>query len=190
MVIFPTETVYGIGCDSLSAQAKERIRRMKRRVSPEEAAKPLQLLAADLRQARPLCERIPPEAQNLLRKYWPGPLTAVFAASNLGRILTGGHPTVGLRVPDHPVPRELARALGRPLAATSANLSGGRPARTCAEAKRALPGADAVLDGGPARIGTASTVVDFSSYPYTIRREGAIPKREIEKILLRPVRRR
>src|SRR6185437_8380731 len=98
VAIFPTETVYGIGASVFSREGVRRIYELKGR----QWRKPLALLVHELQAARPLVEEIPPEADRLARRFWPGPLTLIFRASALGRLVMGGAATLGVRIPDHP----------------------------------------------------------------------------------------
>ena len=129
---------------------------------------------------------VTPAAVALGAGCWPGGLTIVLGRrpdDGLPDVLTGGSPTIGLRVPDHDAPRALARAVG-PLPTTSANISGLPEARDAAEIVGQLGDAvDLVLDGGPAHGGPASTVVDCSDGPPRILREGAIPATRIAALL-------
>ena len=136
VVAFPTETVYGLAVRCGDRAARTRLRRLKCR----EPAKPFQLLLASRRAALRLCPRMSALARALAHAFWPGPLTLVVRGPN-GR-------WVGLRVPDHAVPRSLARRVGGALVATSANRTGARPARTAVEVEKALGDrVDLVLDG-------------------------------------------
>jgi L-threonylcarbamoyladenylate synthase len=179
IVALPTDTVYGIGVAwAASPGAIERLFAAKRR--PAERA--IVLLLADAGQARRLAT-MTPAAELLAAAFWPGGLTLVVPQGvPLPPELTGGRSTIGLRVPDHDCPRALAAALG--LAVTSANLSGEPAASTAEEVGRQLgDDVDLILDGGPARGGTASTVVDCSGTVPRILREGAIAGSEIERVL-------
>jgi len=172
VVAFPTETVYGLAVHPGKPAARARLRRVKGR----DSRKPFQLLLASRRAAMARCPSMPAAARRLARACWPGPLTLVVRARN-GR-------WVGLRVPDHPVARSLARRCGGALVATSANLSGEPPARTAREALDALGDrVDFVLDGGKTDLGAASSVVRVSEDGWQVLREGAIGKREIAAIL-------
>jgi L-threonylcarbamoyladenylate synthase len=168
----PTDTVYGLAADLAAPGAIDRLFAAKRR--PGDRA--VMLLLANAGQARDLVEW-PPAAEALAEAFWPGGLTLVLAqrpGANLPVELTGGRPTVGLRLPDHPAPRALAAALG-PLPVTSANVSGLPEASDAAEILDQLgEEIDLILDGGPARGGPASTVVDCSAAGTRILREGAI----------------
>ena len=170
VVAYPTDTVYGLAVDPRNAAAVRRLFTLKGR--PESSA--LTLIAADLGQVRAVAE-ISAHAERLAEQWWPGPLTIVLRARDglADETLAGGS-TVGVRVPDHPVARALARAASFCVTATSANPSG-RPAASSADAVvAALPGVDLVLDGGPARAGASSTIVDASTGAVTLIRDGTI----------------
>jgi L-threonylcarbamoyladenylate synthase len=176
VVALPTDTVYGIAVDLLRPGALERLFATKGR-APEKA---IVLLLAEPAQASEVGE-FTPAARVLAEVGWPGGLTLVLRQrpdAGLPAALTGGAPTIGLRVPDHPTPRALAAALG-PLPTTSANLAGRPPASTAREILEQLGDAvTLVLDAGPARGGLPSTVVDCTAERPTILRAGALaPKR-------------
>ncbi len=163
LVAFPTETVYGVGARADHPSALARLVAAKGRAP----AKPFTVLVADAAAAAILAGVIPPAAQRLMRRYWPGPLTLVLPARDGG--------TIGLRCPDHPIAQALVRAAGVPIAAPSANRSGGAEPRTAADVLAQLDGAvDLVLDGGPARAGRPSTVVRVVGDGVEILRDGAI----------------
>src|SRR5579863_9755295 len=163
VAIFPTETVYGIGASAFSREGIRRIYQLKGR----RWTKPLALLVPSLEAARPLVETIPAEAFRLAEEFWPGPLTLVLAASPLGKLVTGGLGTIGVRVPQHDIPLKILRELGLPLATTSVNRSGQEPATSgIAAAKLFGSKVEWVIDGGLCKIQEASSVVDLSSYPF------------------------
>jgi L-threonylcarbamoyladenylate synthase len=172
IVAIPTDTVYGIAADLALPDAIERLFAAKDR-PPEKA---VAVLLADAAQAGVLGV-VGPAAAVLAARFWPGGLTLVLpvrAEARLPRILAAGAPTIGVRVPDHPVPRALAAVLG-PLPTTSANRSGEADARDAAEIAARLGDALAlVIDGGPIHGGPASTVVDCSGERPAILRVGAI----------------
>ena len=151
--------------------------------------KGIMLLLADAAQA-PAIGAWPPAAAALAEAFWPGGLTVIVPQRPdvaLPVALTGGAPTIGLRVPDHDAPRALAAAVG-PLPTTSANVSGLPEARTADEIVGQLGEAiDLVLDGGEAHGGPPSTVVDCTVDPPRILRAGAIPLADIERVLVRPL---
>jgi L-threonylcarbamoyladenylate synthase len=172
IVAVPTDTVYGIAADLALPDAIERLFAAKRR-PPDRA---VALLLADAAQAAVLGE-VGDAARVLGERFWPGGLTLVLPVrpgARLPRVLAGGSPTVGVRVPDHLSPRALAAVLG-PLPTTSANRSG-EPELPDAEAIRATLGEAIalVLDDGPARGGPASTVVDCSGERPRVLRAGAL----------------
>ncbi len=170
LVVFPTDTVYGVGAHGLREAAVVKL--FEAKVRPPHKAIPLLLSeAADVEQVG---ERLTPLAWSLMARYWPGALTlVVWARPGLPPSLTAGELTVAVRVPDSPVTRDLIRRLGVPLAATSANVSGQPPARTAQAAAEALAEQVAlILDGGPAPIGEASTVLDVTVDPPRVLRRG------------------
>ncbi|MFA4905521.1 MAG: L-threonylcarbamoyladenylate synthase [Candidatus Margulisiibacteriota bacterium] len=158
IVIFPTETVYGIGTLASNEKGVKRIYEIKKRSSD----KPLQVLIADLKQIESLALEITPKARELMKKHWPGPLTLVFKAKSGG--------SVGIRMPKHDWLLKLIKETG-PLAATSANLSGETEPISAQEVKIE---ADLLIDGGKCKLGEASTVIDVSVDPPLILREGRI----------------
>ena len=180
VAVFPTETVYGIGAGAFATQAIRRIYELKGR----HGRKPLAILVASLDAARPLVETIPPEALRLAEAFCPGPMTFVLAASPLGRLVTGGLATIGVRVPAHPIALELITRVGLPLATTSVNRSGGKPATSHQQALEIFKAdVEWFLDGGECALKQPSSVVDFSHYPFTVIGDGALPKKKIEHLL-------
>jgi L-threonylcarbamoyladenylate synthase len=183
IVALPTDTVYGIAVSLETPDGIERLFAAKLR-APDKA---IALLVADASQAGELGE-LNEAANALAAAFWPGGLTLVLPRrpERALRALTGGGDdlaTVGVRVPDHEAPRELARAVG-PLPTTSANRSGEPEARDAEELEAQLgPALDLILDGGPAHGGPASTVVDTAAEPARILRAGAIPADDIDRCL-------
>jgi L-threonylcarbamoyladenylate synthase len=181
LVAMPTDTVYGVGVAMSAEDGLKRLFAAKDR--PFDRA--IVLLVADLEQAGSVGV-LSPAARALASRFWPGGLTLVLAqvpGAGLPTDLTAGLSTIGVRVPDHESPRELARALG-PLPVTSANISG-QPAPGDAEGVMAQLGAriDLILDGGPTRGGVPSTVVDCSGDLARILRVGAIDEAAIAAVL-------
>jgi L-threonylcarbamoyladenylate synthase len=181
VVAVPTDTVYGIAVALDTPGGIERLFRIKRR--PPDRGIVLLLNAAS--QAASIGV-IGPAASALADACWPGGLTVVVAQRpdvTLPAVLTGGRPTIGLRVPDHDAPRALAAAVG-PLPTTSANVSGLPEARDAVEILAQLGDEiDLILDAGPARGGLPSTVVDCSRERPLILRDGAVPVARIATIL-------
>lgn len=181
LVVYPTETFYGIGADARSPAALARIFALKGR----DPNNPIALIAADTTSAFALACEIPALARRLADAFWPGPLTLVLpAAQGLHPALVGPDGGVGVRVSPHPQARSLASGLGRPLTATSANLSGRPPAATLAAARAELGDrVEVYLDGGTLAGGAPSTVVAVNSGGCRIIRAGAISARELAAAL-------
>ncbi len=167
IILFPTETVYGLGVDPANTDAVKHLYVFKGR--PKE--KPFQWLIADASQARAVSGGWDERAEKLAQAFWPGPLTLVVAVEG---------ETVGWRVPDHEWLHGLLVKFGRPMIATSANRSGEPPAKSCAEAFQHF-GSDLALavDGGLIKKGVASTVVSLEPGEVKILREGAISEASI-----------
>lgn len=181
LVAFPTETVYGLGADGLNSQAVAKIFQAKSRP----ADNPLILHIASRKDLESLVEEIPPQAEILIEKYWPGPLTLILKKKDLvPNLVSAGLDTVAIRMPDNPIALALIEATARPLAAPSANRSG-RPSPTQAshvmeDMKGRIP---LILDGGPTGLGLESTVLDLSREEPLILRPGAITKEQLEGLL-------
>jgi L-threonylcarbamoyladenylate synthase len=185
IVAFPTETVYGLGANALDAAAVARIFKVKGR--PPES--PLIVHVDSIEMARSLVLQWPVAADRLARRYWPGPLTLVLGKQrSIPDIVTAGLPTVGLRVPAHPLALALIGAAGVPIAAPSANPFTGLSPTTAEHVRHSLGDAvDMVLDGGPAMVGIESTVLSLDGEEPTLLRPGVIRLPEIES-LIGPVR--
>jgi L-threonylcarbamoyladenylate synthase len=177
IVAFPTETFYALGADALNEQAIQKVYEIKGR----EERKPLLLLVAEKDWLPALIRELPPPAEKLIERFWPGPLTLIFGASErIPAKLTGHTGKVGIRVPGHPAARELIRAVGRAVTGTSANPSGSPSASFAAEVVQALGAKiDAVLDGGRTPGGLGSTVLDVSGPSPVMVRQGVVPAPEL-----------
>jgi len=160
IVAFPTETVYGLAASASDAEAQYRIYEVKNRPR----SMPLILMVAELDELEGWVE-VDERARRFMIRFWPGPLTLVLKRP-------GASPTLGVRIPDHPLALRLLRIAG-PLMTTSANLSGEPPALTAGEAER-LTGLAGVLDGGRVLGGEASTVLDLTGEEPRILRQGAL----------------
>ena len=178
---FPTDTLYGLGADVFNLPALERVFAIKDR--PSGLALPVLIDGFD--QLEMVARDVPEAAWVLAQRFWPGPLTLIFAkALHLPGKLTAGGATVAVRMPDHPVPRAIARRLGSPITGTSANLSGQPDPRTLDEVEAQLGGRlDYIVASGPAPAGAASTVVDITTGLPKLIREGAVSFQEITKLL-------
>lgn len=176
IVAFPTDTVYGLGAIFHDAKAVRKIFEAKGR----DEKKPLSILVSDIEQVALLSEpddsEMAKKAVRLMEKYWPGALTLIFRKKpGIPDEVTAGGETVGIRMPDLTVTRELIRAAGAPLAAPSANTSGKRSSVSAQEVLEDLDGKiDMLIDGGTCPVGVASTVVDMTGDVPKILREGVI----------------
>ena len=169
-VVFPTDTVYGLGADAFSEPAIQKLFEIKDR-QPNQA---IAVLIGDLAQLDLLTENIPASAMALVRKHWPGALTVIVPRKAGVPEILSPTPTLGVRMPDHPAALALLRASG-PLAVTSANLSGGANASTAGQVLEQLDGRfDLLLDGGATPGGVPSTVVDMTGTQPKVLRQGPI----------------
>jgi len=178
LVAFPTETVYGLGADALSAVAVARIFEAKERPR----GNPLIVHVADATALDEVAVRVTDRAREVVASFWPGPLTLVLdRAAAVPLITTGGLDTVAVRAPAHPVAQALIRSAGRPLAAPSANRSG-RPSPTRApHVLEDLGGRiELILDGGSTSVGLESTVLDMTTEPPTLLRPGGVTLEQLE----------
>jgi len=181
LVAFPTETVYGLGADATSAAAVARIYAAKGRPSDHPVI--VHLASADDLGA--WAAEVSDAARALAARFWPGPLTLIAKrAPHVLDAVTGGAPTVGLRVPDHPMARKLLAAFGRGIAAPSANRFGSISATTATHVVTDLGDAvDYILDGGACPIGVESTIIDVSTDTPALLRPGGVPREAIEAFL-------
>ncbi len=173
VIAFPTETFYGLGADARNEAAIEQIFEIKGR----DFRNPILVVIGDEGQLGTFTEDIPAAAQKLMEKFLPGPLTIVFRASpSVSPKLTASTGKIGIRLTSHPIAKELSRRLGRPLTATSANLTG---APECSRAKEVLSQLegkiDGIVDGGRTPGGKGSTIIDVTVSPVKVLREGVIP---------------
>jgi L-threonylcarbamoyladenylate synthase len=199
LVVFPTETVYGLGANALDAEAVARIYAVKGRP----ATSPLIVHVASVEMAKSLVAAWPDTAQLLTQKFWPGPLTLVLPASRrepdvrpverdpaalpyptVPLIVTAGLPTVGLRMPAHPLALALIRAAGVPIAAPSANRFT-QLSPTTADHVRASLGSDVdyILDGGPCQVGIESAVLSLAGPLPILLRPGGVSRPQIEALI-------
>ena len=181
VVVFPTETVYALGANALSGQACARVYRAKGRNTDN----PLIVHLSSRAHLKYYARTIPSYLFPLIQRYMPGPLTVVLPkAHSIPDIVTAGQSTVALRVPRHPVARRLLRQCRFPLAAPSANISGGVSATTAAMAYHALQGrVRAVLDGGRTAVGIESTIIVPTTRGVSIVRPGAVEASDIRRLL-------
>ncbi len=181
LVAIPTETVYGLGANGLDEEAVAKIFRAKGR--PQD--NPLILHISQPREMERFCHSIPPAAYDLAARFWPGPLTIVLPARDVvPRSTTGGLSTVAVRCPDNEVTRQIIGLSGVPIAAPSANISGKPSTTTAAHVLHDHDGRiDAVVDGGPCRVGVESTIVDLTDSRPRLLRPGGITPEELLEVL-------
>ncbi len=180
LIVLPTDTLYGIGCDAFDSEAVAALLAAKHRGRDM----PVPVLVGSWNTIDGLVQRVSPQARALVQAFWPGGLSLVVEqAASLAWDLGDADGTVMLRMPLHPVAIEILREVG-PMAVSSANISGGQPTATVAAAREQLGDAVAVyLDGGPADHALASTIVDVTGSTPTVLREGAVPIEEIAEVL-------
>ena len=178
VIAFPTETVYGLGADALNPEAVRKIFKAKGR--PQD--NPLIIHVAD-DDLSLYVEEIPENAKKLMARFWPGPLTLILKKTQRVPMETsGGLSSVGVRRPSNPIAIQLIKALGRPIAAPSANLSGKPSPTTFERCVEDLDGkVDMIMGDGSSIVGLESTIVDYSSYPPRLLRPGYVT---LEDLLL------
>lgn len=180
VVAFPTDTVYGLAADARHPDAVAELYIVKRR-APDKA---IPILIADEADLRDFVSRVPEPARRLMEAFWPGGLTLILPiAPRVPAIISPG-PGIAVRMPNHPVPLELIRRLGAPLATTSANISGAQSPSTAQEVFEQLGRrVDLILDGGPTPGPIPSTIVDFTTTPPRLVRAGALAAAEIRRLI-------
>ena len=178
VLVFPTDTLYGLSVDIFSPVALERVFAIKRR--PSGMALPVLVSCWD--QVGMVAGHTPERARRLAGRFWPGPLTLILPkAEGLPDRVSGGRDTVAVRMPDHEVPLAVAGRLGRPITGTSANRSGSQDLMSLNEVEEELGGlVDYIIKAGPVPMGTPSTVVDVTSGEPRLVRAGAL---DFDKIM-------
>ncbi|MDO9530081.1 MAG: L-threonylcarbamoyladenylate synthase [Syntrophales bacterium] len=173
VIAYPTETFYGLGADAKNVEAVEKIYDIKGRDYKD----PVSIIIGDKQDLTGFAEDVPEVSRRLMEKFWPGGLTLVFkASSNISPRLTGGTGKIGIRLSSNIIASHLSKTLSGPITATSANLSG---AKECSSADEVIncfkDKIDMVVDGGQTPGGLGSTIVDVTTDPPTILRQGIIP---------------
>lgn len=181
VIVFPTETLYGLGADALNAAAVEKVFQLKGR----QPNNPFPVLVSDRSMLNTLVASLPPLAERLMERFWPGPLTLVLPARNdIPRPLVNSTGGVGVRVSSQPIATQIVKMLGRPVTATSANPSGQPGALTIAQAIIYFAGKiEIFVDGGVLTNQTGSTVAAVNGNKVKIIRAGAIATHELESVL-------
>ncbi|MFX0068888.1 MAG: L-threonylcarbamoyladenylate synthase [Promethearchaeota archaeon] len=180
LVVFPTDTVYGLGTNPFNVLAVDRLLKVKGRL--EEKGVPLLVSSMDDVSG---IAHFDDNAEKLAEKFWPGVLTLVLKKRRIiPDIVTGGRDSVAVRIPSHKVALNLAQMVGGVIVGTSANISGKPPPKTAQEAiEQVGKEVDLVLDGGTAPVGVSSTIIDLTESPPLIRRLGAISEEQIREII-------
>lgn len=181
IVVFPTETVYGIGTNGLNKEAVERLYKIKERP----LNKPISLLVSDFEMIEKVAKNITEVEYSIMKKFFPGPLTIILTKQDVvPNIVTSGGNTVGIRMSEEEITRKLIEYAGVPIAAPSANISG-KPSGIDLQdiIKEFGDKVDYYIDGGKSKIGISSTIVKVENNTIKILREGSISKKEIENII-------
>ncbi len=181
IVIFPAQCLYGVAANALDPEAIQKIFHLKERAR----SNPILVLVQAPKEVKPLVKKVPDSARILMNRFWPGSLTLVFeAADHVSPLLTAHTQKIGIRVPVHPVACALVGQVGGPITGTSANLSGQPGCRLVTQLPPAMvKGADLILDAGSLKGGPGSSIVDVTTDPVRILRQGAIPSQEILQAL-------
>lgn len=181
VVIFPTTSLYGLAVDASNPAAVEKLFFIKQRPLD----KPILILVPELGDVQSLVQDIPLTAERIMTALWPGKLTLIFKAGNgLLPSLTAGTGKIGIRLPVYPVARLLVHAVGKPITATSANISGQIGCSRITDLDPAVAASvDLMLDAGPLRGGAGSTILDVSEDPPVLLREGSVPLSKLSKMI-------
>ncbi len=177
VIVFPTQYLYGLGADALNVEAVDKVFAIKQR----SYHKPLLVLIPHRQDLKRLVQHVSSAAVHIMNCFWPGAVTLVFKAKDtVPENLTANTGKVGIRMPQHPVALALSKVVGGPLTATSANITGDSGCSTVSDIDlRISNNVDLILDAGPLKGGTGSTVVDVTIDPPKILRDGAISAKDI-----------
>jgi L-threonylcarbamoyladenylate synthase len=180
LIVYPTETLYGIGADATNASAIRKVHKAKQR----QEAKPILVIVDSQEMLHELVDTVSEPAKRLMERFWPGPLTLVFRASSLvPNELTQGGRTIGVRIPSSNLCLKLLAETRVPLTSTSANVSGEAPERTVEQIRRHLSGIDLYLDAGELPESLPSTVVNVSFVVPRVLRIGIIRPAQLRQVV-------
>ncbi|MBA4311912.1 MAG: threonylcarbamoyl-AMP synthase [Chlorobiaceae bacterium] len=181
IILYPTDTIYGIGCDAFNEKAVEKIFKIKER----SASNPALMLASSAAMVQSLVAEMSPLAIQLMKIFWPGPLTLLFKPKKImPRLLISEDNKIGIRIPDHQFCLFIIEQCNTPIVSTSANLSGIQTSGKISELKKIFFGkVDLIIDSGDLENVTPSTIVDVTAEPPAVVREGVIKKEEIDLII-------
>ena len=180
VVAYPTETFYGLGVDVTNEKAIKRLYDIKRR----DYGLPIAILVSDKAMLEEYVGPIAESVLNLIKTFWPGPLTILFpAGAKISRSLTTNTGKIGIRISSHPVATAIVGEFGKPITTTSANLSGYPPSCNTKHIQKYFKDkVDIILDGGECEPSRGSTVVDIADETMAIIRDGAIPADQVIKV--------
>lgn len=180
VVVYPTETFYGLGVDITNEKAIKKLYELKRR----DYGLPIAILVSDKAMLEEYVGRVSESVINLIKAFWPGPLTILFpAGTKISKSLTTNTGKIGVRISSHPVACALVREFGKPITTTSANLSGYPPSLSMRHVQKYFRDRiDCMLDGGECEPSRGSTVVDVVDDTMAIIRDGAIPSDQVIKV--------
>jgi len=181
VVVFPTETLYGLGVNALNENAIRKVFNIKGRSYEN----PIPILINKKEGLSEFVSNVPEKAENLIKKFWPGGLTIIFEASpKLPSLLTGNRGKIGIRISNNPIAQELVKQADIPITATSANISGQKGCTTALEVYKSLGNrVDLILDGGKTKNPLGSTVIDATCTPIKIIREGVVSLGDLKEYL-------
>ncbi len=181
LVVFPTETVYGLGANAFNKRAVKKIFWAKCRPTDN----PLIVHISEKKQLKKIVKTIPPIAKKLMKQFWPGPLTLLFfKTKKIPSVVTAGLLTVAIRMPSHPIAHALIQKAGVPIAAPSANTAGKPSVTRASHAFEDLFGKVSwIIDSGPSTAGIESTILDITQSPPVLLRPGAVSREKIEKAI-------
>ena len=175
IVVFPTDTVYGISAGAFHLEAQKGIYELKGR----SYKKPLILMSYDVKSLESLVT-ISDDARKLMKKFWPGPLTLILPTTRLGKIVMGGRNNTAVRIPEDDTVLSLLKIFGSPIATTSANPSSKPSIKKGKDVVKVFKGkVDIILDAGECSIGKESTIIDMVKFPYIIVREGCLSSKKL-----------
>ena len=185
VVAFPTESFYGLAALPTSKKSIEKIFKVKER----DRGKPISLILSSEKELSKWVKEISPEAQKLIKAFWPGPLTLVFKAKKkVSPVLTAGSGTIAIRVSSHPIAKNLAKKSGGAITATSCNLSGEPPCVSGLSVINKIgTRMDGVIAGGRLYSKKGSTILDTSNKELKVLREGQISRKQIQKVLKKDI---
>ena len=175
IIVFPTDTVYGLAAGAFDLSAQKKIYKLKGR----SFRKPLILISKDIESLEHFVA-VNDDARKLAKSFWPGPLTIILPTTLLGKIAMGGRKDAGVRIPGDKIVSSLLKAYGSPVATTSANISARPSAKNRREALKYFNGkVELLLDGGKSKLGKESTVIDMVKFPYVVLRKGCVSDNEL-----------